>query len=321
MVLPPCPIVQVPHQTMKAPVNQDKGRNWVVRTNHDGQDLILKIFERGDPLFEQERAALRAAAPLAEKGVTPHLMALPEAELLTPEAEHNCLALSTLPGRTLTDVGLAHADIVQTLIQAADRVWLAMPDPTLTPAFPLHTQGQLCWCATPPVLPTLTIRDHLLELLLLTRLQQPFSFDEVADFAITAAGSLTWVDCQTFGLNHNDLHVHNVLLHKGRPAVVDLASTCISSRLVDLGGILAHVGFDHADTILKASIERVPAVTDDHGNNRDLIRRALAFFCLKRSLRRLAYLARLGLASTDPRLKRPRSNVHAILFGLWRDRP
>ena len=320
MPLPTCPFVEIPHQTIKAPVDQDEGRNWVVRTTHDGQSLFLKIFDPGDPLFEQERAALRAAAPLADKGIVPHVIHLPATSLLSPGTNNQCLILSELSADLLTDAGLSDSDIVKTLIQAADRVWLPVIEQSITPAFPLQTQGQLCWCATPPALPLLTMRDHLLELLLLTRRQNHAAFDDIANFAIAKAEALTWVDALPFGLNHNDLHVHNVLLQAGRACVVDLASACISSRLVDLGGILAHVGFDAADLILSASIARLPSGGTDPDDNRERIRQALVFFCLKRSLRRLAYLARLDLAATDPRLERPLSNIDAILFGLWGDR-
>lgn len=174
------------------------------------------------------------------------------------------------------------------LLQAADLCWFPVRSrsTSIVACFPEATEGQLHWCALPPRLPVLSMRDHLLEALLLAQRQMRFDREKLGAVLIDRAHRLTWLDQLTFGFVHNDLQADNVLITQNRVAVVDFASACFSNPFVDVGGILAHLGLVALDHLVYWS--------RDQGKVVDLrrIQEALEFFCLKRSLRHLVSLSR-----------------------------
>ncbi|MGI9498814.1 MAG: phosphotransferase family protein [Geminicoccaceae bacterium] len=176
------------------------------------------------------------------------------------------------------------------LLEAADLCWSPrrFRSKPIMACFPEATRGQLHWCALAPRLPVLSMRDHLLETLLLARRQKVFDHDRLAAALIDRARGLIWLDQLTFGFVHNDLGAGNILLAGDRIAVVDFAGACVSNPFVDPGGLLAELGL--------VALDHVVYWSQDRGKHADehRIRKALEFFCLKRSLRHLVHLSRLG---------------------------
>lgn len=309
---PRCPYLRIDHQTLRAPVDGDPhGPNWVVRAEVNRRAVVVKIYEHGNPLCRHETIAVKNARRLARKRAAPRWIDVDPANLLVPGCRHQCLAMSHLPGLTLAAARTSRSAVVNRLLQAADLCWFPVrPRKTaIVACFPEATSGQFYWCALPLHLPVLSIRDHLLEALLLTQRQKRFDRCSLGAALIGRAHRLTWIDQLTFGFVHNDLHADNVLLANNRVAVVDFASACISNPFVDLGGILAHLGL--------VALDRLVYWAKDQGKLADLrrIQEALEFFCLKRSLRQLVSLSRSRQQNRPDRraFEKSITNITALL--------
>lgn len=286
---PRCPLLRIDHQTIQAPLDGiPHDRHWIVKARIKRRDVVIKLYEHGDPLCRHETIAVKNARRIAWRRAAPRWVDIDRATLLVPGSRHQCLAVTYLPGQTLAAARLPRGEVIKRLLQAADLCWFPVrPRSTsIVACFPEATEGQLHWCALPPRLPVLSMRDHLLEALFLTRRQRRFDREKLGAILIDRAHRLTWLDQLPFGFVHNDLQADNILLADDRVAVVDFASACFSNPFVDVGSILAHLGLVALDRLVYWSRDQ-----DKLGDLRR-IQEALEFFCLKRSLRHLIYLSR-----------------------------
>ena len=286
---PRCPYLRIDHQTLRAPLDDaPHNSNWIVKAHVNRRTVVIKVYEHGDPLCRHETIAVKNVRRLAWKRAAPRRVHVNPASLLAPGCQYQCLAVTYLPGQTLASARSSRSEVVSRLLQAADLCWIPMRSrkTAIVACFPEDARGQFHWCALPPRLPVLSMRDHLLETLLLTQRQKQFDRHSLCAAVIDRAQRLTWIDQLTFGFVHNDLQADNILIANDRVAVVDFASACISNPFVDPGGVLAHLGLVALDRLIYWA-------KDQHQlANERRIQEALEFFCLKRSLRQLVSLSR-----------------------------
>jgi len=309
---PRCPYLRIDHQTLRAPFDGDLGgQTWVVKAQINRRPVVIKIYETGHQLCRQETIALQNARRLAWRRAAPRQVKIDPGRFLVPGCRKPCLAITHLPGRPLSAARVPRSELVNRLLQAVDRCWFPVRSrkTAVVACFPETARGALHWRTLSPRPPVLSMRDHLLEALLLTQRQQQIDRRRLGAFLIDRVRRLTWIDQLGFGFVHNALQADNVLLANDRVAVVGFASACISNPFVDLGGVLAELGLVALDRLVYWSKDQRRLA------NERRIQEALEFFCLKRSLSQLVSMSQPHRQhQLDPRaLETSIANITALL--------
>jgi len=194
--------------------------------------------------------------------------------------------MSEVKGRPLGNLGLSEENIAHFLCNILDSLLEGTMSSTSKNTMNQLVRGQgiFMWVSQDGI-PLLKYSDHTEEFNSLSENQTLLPKEDLQDL-VPMFKSIEQESLDTSCLAHNDLHIFNALRHEQDLGLIDFACSYRTFPLADYGGILAHVGLEQREHILS----RARAFSEQNDLTHDNLEAMVDFFCLKRTLRRLAFL-------------------------------
>jgi hypothetical protein len=293
-------------------------RAFVIKISINNSFYYLKVYNKENQVLANHEQTLLSMFSSINKSInfkTPQLIIPPKIiveSLNKINFNYPFFIMTCIEGQPLSTYNYSTAKISSILCDIADTLYHNTRNKeTNTTNIKIHRgQGIFTFITKQGyAIPNVKAQDHFREFNLLVKSQGIIPNKILNDFLSYYQYNFKNTINQTM-IVHNDLHIDNVIKKDDNIGLIDFGCSFRSNPLSEYGGILAHIGYNQKDYVLRRMSH-----TLNCNIGPDIIF-SLNFFCLKRALRRLVYLYKIhGLKNPESILlyKKQINTIKAII--------